>query len=131
VAADAHVAGLMTGKAGIVHLHVGSGSRGLELVRQALAQSELPARVFNPTHVNRRKALRVTGMDVGRPSALAEALKELLRLPRKGRLAPSSDADLLVLEGEGRIEDVMARGQWHVREGRPVIRGAFEQIERS
>ena len=57
LASEAHVAGLMTGKAGIVHLHLGDGPRGLALVRQALDQSELPARVFNPTHVNRRKAL--------------------------------------------------------------------------
>jgi len=57
IASDAHVGGLMTGKAGIVHLHVGDGARGLSLVREAIAQSELPARVFNPTHVNRRKAL--------------------------------------------------------------------------
>jgi beta-aspartyl-dipeptidase (metallo-type) len=57
LASEAHVAGLMTGKAGIVHLHLGDGARGLELVRQALATSELPARVFQPTHVNRKKAL--------------------------------------------------------------------------
>ena len=57
IASEAHVAGLMTGKAGIVHLHLGDGSRGLDLVRRALDQSELPPRVFNPTHVNRRKAL--------------------------------------------------------------------------
>jgi beta-aspartyl-dipeptidase (metallo-type) len=57
LAAHAHVAGLMTGKAGILHLHVGDGERGLELVRRALDTTELPARVFNPTHVNRRKAL--------------------------------------------------------------------------
>jgi beta-aspartyl-dipeptidase (metallo-type) len=57
LAADAHVAGLMTGKAGILHLHLGDGDRGLDLVRRALDQSEIPARVFNPTHVNRRKAL--------------------------------------------------------------------------
>jgi len=57
LAADAHVAGLMTGKAGILHLHLGDGPRGLDLVRRALAESEIPARVFNPTHVNRRKAL--------------------------------------------------------------------------
>ena len=57
VASDAHVAGLITGKAGIVHLHLGDGERGLELVRAALHKSELPARVFNPTHINRRKAL--------------------------------------------------------------------------
>ena len=57
IASQCHVAGMMTGKAGIVHLHMGDGVRGLELVRQALDQSELPARVFNPTHVNRRRVL--------------------------------------------------------------------------
>lgn len=57
VAADAHVAGLMTGKAGIVHLHMGDGERGLSLVRDALDGAEIPARVYNPTHVNRREAL--------------------------------------------------------------------------
>ena len=57
IAGDAHVGGLMSGKAGIVHLHVGDGERGLDLIRQALSQSELPPRVFNPTHVNRKRAL--------------------------------------------------------------------------
>ncbi len=57
VASDAHVGGLMTGKAGVCHLHLGDGERGLDLVRRALAESELPGRVFNPTHANRRKAL--------------------------------------------------------------------------
>ena len=64
IASEAHVAGLMTGKAGIVHLHVGDGSRGLDLVRRALESSELPPRVFNPTHVNRRKALFEEALDL-------------------------------------------------------------------
>jgi beta-aspartyl-dipeptidase (metallo-type) len=214
VAGDAHVAGLMSGKAGIVHLHVGNGPRGLELVRQALQQSEIPARVFNPTHVNRRKALfqeamalarqgctiditafpteegddawsaaealtryleaglpaervtvssdgggcfpvfdgegQVTAIDVGSPAAMAGTLKELLDcgqplervlpafttnparlllLRRKGQLTAGADADLLVLDEEGAVEDVMARGRWHVRGGRPVVRGTFEVRE--
>ena len=66
IAAQAHVAGLMTGKAGIVHLHLGDGPRGLDLVRRALEQSELPARVFNPTHVNRRRALFEEALDLAR-----------------------------------------------------------------
>jgi beta-aspartyl-dipeptidase (metallo-type) len=57
IASECHVAGLMTGKAGILHLHMGDGPRGFDLVREALAVSELPARVWHPTHVNRRRAL--------------------------------------------------------------------------
>jgi len=57
IASDAHVAGMISGKAGILHLHLGDGERGMDLIRRALAESELPARVFNPTHINRRKAL--------------------------------------------------------------------------
>jgi beta-aspartyl-dipeptidase (metallo-type) len=66
LAADAHVAGLMTGKAGVLHLHVGDGPRGLDLVRRALAESEIPARVFNPTHVNRRRGLFDEAIELAR-----------------------------------------------------------------
>lgn len=57
VASDAYVGGMMTGKAGIVHCHMGDGDRGLALLRAALDKCEIPARVFNPTHVNRNKPL--------------------------------------------------------------------------
>lgn len=66
IASDAHVAGLITGKAGIVHLHIGDGERGLAAIRKALTQTELPPRVFNPTHVNRRKALFDEAIDIAR-----------------------------------------------------------------
>ncbi len=57
IAADCHVAGMMSGKAGVLHLHVGDGPRGLSLVRRALDETELPPRVFYPTHVNRKTRL--------------------------------------------------------------------------
>jgi len=204
------VGGLMSGKAGIVHLHVGDGDRGLDLIWRALDQGEIPARVFNPTHVNRRGRLfeealaiaqrgctidltaapptdrdevsaadgviryldaglppervtvssdgggylpsfdadgRVTGMEVGRLDAPAAVLGELLargqplervlpaftsspatllRLEHKGRLVAGADADLVVLDPSGRPAEVMARGRWHVRGGRAVIRGMFD-----
>lgn len=66
IASDAHVAGMISGKAGILHLHLGDGERGMDLVRRALAKSELPARVFNPTHVNRRKALFDEAVELAR-----------------------------------------------------------------
>lgn len=66
LASDVHVAGLITGKAGILHLHLGDGDRGLDLVRRALDTSELPARVFNPTHINRKKALFDEAIELAR-----------------------------------------------------------------
>lgn len=66
VASDAHVGGLMTGKAGVLHLHLGDGPRGLELVRDAIASTEIPPRVYHPTHVNRRKTLFEEALDLVR-----------------------------------------------------------------
>jgi beta-aspartyl-dipeptidase (metallo-type) len=211
IASEAHVAGMMSGKAGLLHLHLGDGERGLDLVRRALETSELPPRVFHPTHVNRRKRLfeeavdlarqgscvditafpvdededawsaadalarylesgappsrvsvssdgggclprfdaegRVARMDIGSPAALLETLgellqrdfalemvlpaftanpAELLRLAGKGRLDVGCDADLVVLDDQHRARDVMARGVWHVREGKLVRLGQFE-----
>ncbi len=53
IAGDVHVAGIMTGKAGIVHFHLGDGSRKLDLIENLLDKTEIPARVLNPTHCNR------------------------------------------------------------------------------
>lgn len=72
IASDVHVAGMISGKAGIVHLHLGDGERGLELVRQALDLSELPPRVFNPTHVNRRKALFAEAVNLARAGSTVD-----------------------------------------------------------
>ena len=106
VASEVHVAGLMTGKAGVVHLHLGDGPRGLELVRRALDASELPARVFHPTHVNRRRALfeealALTGRGVT-VDVTAEPEGESQRSPGPGPDAelPASRAIRQILESD-------------------------------
>jgi len=123
LAGEAHVAGLMTGKAGILHLHLGDGPRGLEMVRRALSESELPARVFNPTHVNRRRALfdeavalarvgvtvDVTAFPVAEGEDAYSAADAVLRYAASGapaeRLTVSSDAGgcLPCFDGDGRV----------------------------
>jgi beta-aspartyl-dipeptidase (metallo-type) len=64
IASDCHVAGLMSGKAGVLHLHLGDGPRGLALVRRALDETELPARVFWPTHINRNRRLFAEALEL-------------------------------------------------------------------
>jgi beta-aspartyl-dipeptidase (metallo-type) len=123
LAADAHVAGLMTGKAGILHLHLGDGPRGLEFVRRALRECEIPARVFNPTHVNRRKALFEEAVELARTGCTIDltafpvdegedaytAAAALSRYLASGapadRVTVSSDAGgcLPCFDGEGRV----------------------------
>lgn len=66
VASEAQVGGMLSGKAGVLHLHMGDGERGLDLLRQALKVSELPARVFHPTHVNRRPELFEESLELAR-----------------------------------------------------------------
>lgn len=64
LASEAHFGALATNKACLLHLHMGDGARGLELVRAALEQSELPAAMFQPTHINRRRALFEEALDL-------------------------------------------------------------------
>lgn len=211
LASECHVGGLMTGKAGVLHMHMGDGARGFSLLREALEVSELPPRVFHPTHVNRKRALfeealelvedgvtiditafpvedgedawsapdaltrfledeleptrvtvssdaggclphfdahgRIDRWGVGEPTSMSDALREMLvrgwpieavlpaftsnvagtlRLAGKGRIEVGGDADLVVLDGEHRVRDVMARGIWHVRRGQALVKGRFE-----
>lgn len=57
VAADSYVAGLISGKRGFVHFHMGDGERGLDMLLAIIAETEIPARQFIVTHVNRKRTL--------------------------------------------------------------------------
>lgn len=63
VASDARVAGMLSGKAGIVVLHMGDGKRGLSQVNEILEETEIPLKTIRPTHVNRRKELLEEAFD--------------------------------------------------------------------
>jgi beta-aspartyl-dipeptidase (metallo-type) len=57
VAAEARVGGMVGGKAGIVHLHMGSGSRMLDPILRIVKETEIPIGQFLPTHVTRTESL--------------------------------------------------------------------------
>lgn len=57
LAGECHVGGMLGGKAGVLHLHVGDGERGLALVRRVVTETEIPGRVLQPTHCNRNPRL--------------------------------------------------------------------------
>ncbi|MEY8365276.1 beta-aspartyl-peptidase [Anaerovoracaceae bacterium 41-7] len=55
--ADTRVGGILSGKAGIINIHLGDSPRCMDLINQVIAETEIPATQFLPTHVNRNAAL--------------------------------------------------------------------------
>jgi beta-aspartyl-dipeptidase (metallo-type) len=53
LAKQARMGGMLGGKCGVVHVHLGDAERPFELIRQAVDESELKFGQFHPTHVNR------------------------------------------------------------------------------
>jgi beta-aspartyl-dipeptidase (metallo-type) len=55
--ADANIGGRLTGRGGVVNVHLGVGKGGLRLLMDAIERSDLPASVYVPTHCNRMSAI--------------------------------------------------------------------------
>jgi len=63
LASEARVGGMLAGKSGIVHVHVGGGSRGLDPILAVVKQTEIPISQFLPTHIGRDTTLLRQGID--------------------------------------------------------------------
>lgn len=66
IAAEARVGGMLSGKAGVVHLHVGSGRSMLSMLREIVISTEIPITQFVPTHINRCGKLLEDGIKWGK-----------------------------------------------------------------
>ena len=63
LAAECRVGGLLGGKAGILHLHLGGGARGLQYLGRLMKETEIPPSQVVPTHVNRNRRLLEEAID--------------------------------------------------------------------
>lgn len=214
--ADARVGGVLSGKAGIINIHLGDSPRCMDLINQVISETEIPATQFLPTHVNRNAALfeeaveyaklggavdftgnedidyweticdevrvctgikrlldegvssdlftissdgqgslpifspegEFQGMGMGQSSCLLKEVREcvekenipleiaikaitsnpakVLCLSGKGRIEEGMDADLCLMTEDLRIDTVIAMGRTMVKDGVPVVKGAFE-----
>ena len=57
VVADTRLGGVLSGKAGIINVHLGDSRRCLDLIERVIDETEIPASQFLPTHVNRNEML--------------------------------------------------------------------------
>lgn len=63
IASKTRVAGMLSGKPGVVILHMGDAESGLKPVFKAIEQTAIPAKIFRPTHVNRNTDLLEEGYE--------------------------------------------------------------------
>jgi beta-aspartyl-dipeptidase (metallo-type) len=72
LAAEARRGGILSGKAGVVNVHMGDGRRGLELLRRVIEETEIPATQFLPTHINRNRRLFEEGIAYAKAGGLVD-----------------------------------------------------------
>ena len=94
LASKTRVAGMISGKPGMIILHMGSGKQGLKSVFDALESSDLPVGIFRPTHIGRSERLR----------------KEILKLLEMGGYADYTCGARKVGKPSEYICEVMAQG---------------------
>jgi beta-aspartyl-dipeptidase (metallo-type) len=212
LAHHARVGGMIGGKAGILHLHMGDGHRPFALIYEAVERSELTLKQFLPTHCNRNHEIfeesknygkqgyidltasgtheifpeevkpstavrelvaagvplahitmssdtggslpqfdsegNLVGLGVGDAKPMFQELLDMvelegmawqdalkvvtsnpadrMRLPRKGRIKVGLDADAVLIDAEGAIRHLIARGKMMIEDGALLKKGTFE-----
>ena len=205
LASEARIAGLLSKKPGVVHMHTGVGRQGLKMIIDIVKTTDIPIQHFRPTHM--RKILEddvveftrlggyadytsseepdpksqeildvlargvpqdhltissdsngsmpkwgpnkeLIGITYAKMTSLFGQIQSLVKkglpleqalcfvtqnvaqalelYPRKGCLAPESDADLVVIGPEMEIQTVVAKGQVLMEEGEVLKKGLFE-----
>jgi len=57
IAAEARVGGILSGKGGVVNIHMGDGDRQLDFIEEIVETTEIPVTQFLPTHMGRNTKL--------------------------------------------------------------------------
>ncbi len=124
LAAECRVGGMLGGKAGVLHFHMGDGRRGLELLFRLVRETEIPVTQVVPTHITRNPGLFEQGLewvaaggsvdvtigpDPAPPDPEVSLEDCIARFREKGlpftRIMVSSDSNgsIPVFDGEGRL----------------------------
>jgi len=63
VSSEARFGGMLGGKKGVVHVHIGDGEKGLGPIYDLLEWGNIPINQFHPTHVSRNPLLMEQGIE--------------------------------------------------------------------
>jgi beta-aspartyl-dipeptidase (metallo-type) len=151
LASECRVGGMLGGKPGILHLHLGDGARGLDMVFRIIRETEIPCTQIIPTHCNRNPELleaafefAAEGGRIDLTSGIGEhapsmTVEKAIRLAvAKGapldRISVSSDANgsLPVFDGEGNLTGLGVGSQKALLEQlRAIVNGGILDLGRA
>jgi beta-aspartyl-dipeptidase (metallo-type) len=66
IASEARIGGILSGKAGIVHVHMGNEKSGISPILKAIENTDIPIEQFTLTHLNRNKDLFNEAIEFGK-----------------------------------------------------------------
>jgi len=72
VVAQSRVGGMLSGKAGIVNVHIGDGKRRLNYLHRLVTETEIPIRQVIPTHTNRSINVFEAGVEFAKLGGLVD-----------------------------------------------------------
>ena len=72
VVALARVGGMLSGKAGVVNVHIGDGKRRLEYLHRLVEETEIPIKQVIPTHINRSIKVFEAGVDFAKLGGIVD-----------------------------------------------------------
>lgn len=72
IAAQARNGGLLSGKAGIVNLHIGDSKAMLTMIEEIVDETEIPISQFYPTHINRNSYLFEAGINYAKKGGFVD-----------------------------------------------------------
>ncbi|AZB43251.1 beta-aspartyl-peptidase [Bacillus sp. FJAT-42376] len=72
VASAARIGGMLSGKAGIVNIHVGDGKGRLDLIQEVCEHTDIPLKTFYPTHINRNGELFQAGIEYAKNGGIVD-----------------------------------------------------------
>lgn len=106
ITAEARVGGMLSGKAGVVNMHLGDGEDGLKMLYEITKNGEIPKTQIIPTHVNRNKRLFKEAIEWAKQGGIMDVTSSVSPGSGSSHSVKSSEAVKQALEAGVNIENI-------------------------
>jgi beta-aspartyl-dipeptidase (metallo-type) len=97
---EVRVAGILSGKAGVVHVHMGNEKPGLRPLLEAIDGTDIPIEQLAPTHLNRNRDLLAQSVEFGKAGGYVDVTTSVSpELGMRSSVKASEAVKYLVKEG--------------------------------